>query len=128
MSHFYARIPVSDRVNAPTACGSKAGGIAVQAQTWLGRIVVDLSHDKETGLDNFIIGSYSNPEGYGGPEFIQYIAKGVVGQRIPSVLDAASIINDALIYLESASEPGTPAEGVLKRAKEFMGAFTNDKA
>jgi hypothetical protein len=55
MSHFYGVISESARKTEPTARAHKSTGIELQAQSWEGKIVVQLQYDEETKKDMFFV-------------------------------------------------------------------------
>jgi hypothetical protein len=49
MAHF--RGTIAGQRGAASRLGSKASGLTVEAQSWQGRVVIDLYHDEKTGQD-----------------------------------------------------------------------------
>ena len=76
MSHFYASIPRSARKTTPTACGHKNTGLAVDAASWQGRILVQLHNNNEDGKDYFCV----TQETHYGAGCHEIIASGVLGE------------------------------------------------
>lgn len=60
-----------------TRLGSKSSGMRAEAASWQGKIVVKLSHNTDTGLDEFTV----NMEPHSGKGERLEIASGVVGQK-----------------------------------------------
>jgi hypothetical protein len=75
MSHFYATIPTSARKTVPTARGHKSTGVSLIGASWRGAIRLDLSHNDDTGLDEFQV---TMMPWHGAGDFA-ILAKGTVG-------------------------------------------------
>ena len=76
MSHFYGRIPISNRKTPATACAGKASGLKVTAASYKGCVSVELWYNAETQKDEFRV----SQQRWLGSGITEEIASGIIGE------------------------------------------------
>ena len=93
MSHFYGNITNSARKTNATARAHKNNGLTVEAQSWEGKIVVELTYSEENKKDYFRV--YRKPHKSSRNQETYIISEGLVDGTF-FLPDLSGVISEAV--------------------------------